>query len=130
MRKFFVFLLSLALFTGCYKNAKKPKTFLNQDKMVNVLSDLYIHQQSTYLTESKLHNTDLGELDVQILNEHGVTPEVFKENYRYYFLQPEKYKKLMIGVRTNLENMLPEAERQRRINEREGEAEAGPGEFQ
>lgn len=117
MKKFILFFTGLILF-ACTEPVPKPKNPIAEGKMVEILTDIYIHQQSYYINYYQSQHIDVSEINFKILENHGVSPEDFQDNYRYYTLSPDKYKELLKKVRDKLEQKLPEGERKQRINER------------
>lgn len=119
---FFGFLLCL----GCNSTASKPANLLPKEKMVEILADVYLHQQQTYLVETKEDNLDFSKLDAQLIQKHGSNVKDFKASFQYYVLQPEVYSEMLISVRDKLEEKLPEDQRLKRREEREIQAKEIP----
>lgn len=111
-------LISLLLVFSCAENSKRPDVLLSENQMAEVLTELYTIQQSHYLSELNQADIDISKMDVGVLQKHGTTAEEFKENYHYYYLQPDKFKDILTRVRDNLEEMLPEKERKERQEQR------------
>lgn len=119
MKPVFYFISVLILIFSCTSNVEKPKNLLDENKMAAILSDVYIHQQSTYLTEINEKNSNFSKVDAQILFNHQTNPKDFEASYRYYYLHPELYNEILMEVRDRLEEKLPEKDREKRIKERE-----------
>lgn len=113
MRKTIGFIFCLFLILGCAKKIKKPSHFLNEKQMIEILSELYIYQQNSYVKDYTREGINLSEVDAQIIKNHGVSIEDFKENHHYYVVQPEKFRKILLGVKENLESKLPDNERRK-----------------
>lgn len=110
---FFVF-----LFLGCTQTVEQPEGLIDEKKMVEILSDIYLHQQTSYLTEIKNNKPDFAKIDAYLIEKHGATLSNFEESYKFYVLNPEKYNQLLMQVREDLEHRLPEKERLKREEER------------
>lgn len=118
MKRVFCLIL-LVIFSACSKNVEQPENLVNEEKMVNIMTEIYLYQQSSYLQELKNKQPDFAKIDAQLIKKHGVEIQDFEESYRFYVLQPEKYRELLNQVRENLEKQLPENERKKRIEEKE-----------
>lgn len=121
MKRFFFLMLILISFCSCTSNVEKPENLLDEEKMTVILVDLYLHQQSSYLTEinsKKDQNFNFSQIDAQILHNHQTTADEFKESYKYYYLHPEKYTEILLDVRDKLEEKLSQKEREKRIQDR------------
>ena len=118
MKQSAVFILSLLLCIGCNSSIEKPSHLLSENTMVEILTDVYLHKQQSYLVETQANALDLSKLDAQIIQKHGASTEEFKESFHYYVLHPEIYSKILTTVRDKLEAKLPEAERVKRVSER------------
>ncbi len=105
-------------FFSCTNTVEQPENLIPKDKMAEIISDIYLHQQSSYLIEIKHNPPDFATIDASIIEKHGTTIKDFEDSYRFYVLSPEEYNKLLITVRTNLEQKLPEQERLQREEER------------
>lgn len=111
-------MLVLFCFFSCTSNVEKPKNLLDEEKMTEILADLFIHQQSSYLTEINSVQYNFSQIDAQILHDHQTNTEDFRESYKYYYLHPEKYTEILLDVREKLEEKLPKEEREKRIQDR------------
>src|SRR5690606_123862 len=109
---FFLFMICL---TACTNIVEKPENLIEEEQMVEILTEMYIHQQSTYLTEINDTNMNFAKVDAQILQKHQTNAKDFEESFKFYYLHPEIYKELLKDVRDNLEEKLPEPERKKRI---------------
>lgn len=122
MKRFLILILILISFCSCTSNVEKPDNLLDQERMTEILVDLFIYQQSSYLTEinsKKNQNYNFSQIDAQILHDHQTNAEDFKESYKYYYLHPEKFTEILMDVREKLEERLPQGEREKRIQERQ-----------
>ena len=126
MKQTILLFISFLFFLGCHSTTSKPSNLLPQDKMVEILADVYLHQQQTYLVETKEENLDFSELDAQIIQKHGSNVKDFKASFQYYVLHPEVYSEILLSVRDKLEEKLPEDQRLKRIEERETQTKEIP----
>lgn len=114
MKKLF-FIFSIVIFS-CTQNVQKPKNLISEEKMIDVLMDIYIHQSSSYINETGGQPMDYARVNVSLLEQHGIKIEDFEKSYEYYVLNPDIYEPMLVEIRTKLENQLPEEERQRKEN--------------
>lgn len=118
--KYFKLLIPLFfVLISCNQQVKKPKNLISQENMVEILTDIYLHQQPAYAQLAMDGNLNYAEIDAQIIKKHNSTIELFKESFEYYVLTPELYTEILLKVRENLENKLPEEEREKIREERE-----------
>lgn len=87
--------------------------------MVEVLTEIYIHQSGSYVNQMPEQPIDFARLNSYILTERNIKVEDFEKSYRYYVLNPDLYEPMLEEVRNNLENRLPEEERLKRQKERQ-----------
>lgn len=106
---------------SCTHTVERPENLISEDQMVRILSDIYIHQQSSYLLEVENSKPDFAKIDVAIIESHGVKIQDFENSYKYYVLSPETYNDLLTKVRDNLEQKLPKEEQIKRKEERKKE---------
>lgn len=109
MRKLF-FIFSIVIFS-CTQNVQKPKNLISEEKMIEVLKDIYIHQQPSYMTETGGKPLDYARLNLSLLDKHDLKLEDFEKSYEYYILNPDIYEAMLVEIRTQLESQLPEEER-------------------
>lgn len=119
MKKLISLVFILILSVGCHKIVEKPKNLVSQEKMTEVLVQIYLHQQPTYMNQIPSVEWNPTEKDIQIIQNHGLKVDDFTDSYRYYVLKPEIFSAILLEVRNELENMLPEEERQKRVEVRE-----------
>lgn len=117
--KVWIFFWVVFLFTACSKTVEKPENLISEDKMVDILYDTYLYQQSAYLSEINKPELNFAYVDALILQKHEVSAEDFKASYQYYVLVPDQYKKILLKIRDRMEEQLPEEERKQRIQNRE-----------
>lgn len=116
MRGYLIFFVFFVF--SCTQTVEQPENLIEKDKMAEILSDVYLHQQSSYLTEIKNTQPDFAQIDAYLIEKHGATVKEFEESYKFYVLTPEKYNDLLTRVRDILEQKLPEKERLKREEER------------
>lgn len=122
MKHLVVVFFLLISFSNCTSNVEKPENLLDEKDMVNILIDISIHQQSSFLSQINNQKMDFAKIDAQILQNHQTNAKDFEESYRYYYLHPEMYNDILIEVRDKLEEKLPEKEREKRVEERKNKA--------
>jgi len=119
MKKLISLVFIIILSVGCHKIVEKPKNLVSQEKMTEVLVQIYLHQQPTYMNQIPSVEWNPTEKDIQIIQNHGLKVDDFTDSYRYYVVKPEVFSAILLEVRNELENMLPEEERQKRLEVRE-----------
>ncbi|MDD3772739.1 MAG: DUF4296 domain-containing protein [Weeksellaceae bacterium] len=120
MRQTNYIFLFLIFFVSCSPlSVKEPKNLISQEKMTEVLTDIYLHLQPAYSNQVLENSLNYAEIDAQIIAKHGLDIDTFKESFRYYVLTPELYSAILVDVRSNLESRLPEEERKMKEEERE-----------
>lgn len=119
MKKLISLVFIIILSVGCHKIVEKPKNLVSQEKMTEVLVQIYLHQQPTYMNQIPSVEWNPTEKDIQIIQNHGLKVDDFTDSYRYYVVKPEVFSAILLEVRNELENMLPEEERQKRVEVRE-----------
>lgn len=120
MRKIvFMGLIGLLFFgMGCNDNNPKPKNLVSENKMAEILTEIYLHQQPTYMNEIPNREWNMAETDLVLIEKHGLSLDDFRASYRYYVMNPDRYNKILRLIRDELENKLPEDEKNRRILDR------------
>lgn len=114
-------ILICLLIAGCSKRVEEPKHLISENGMIELLSELYIYQQNSYLKDYSAEKTNISEVEAQIIENHGLSVEDFRENHHYYAVQPEEFKRILKGVKENLESRLSEDEQNRRAAEKAAE---------
>lgn len=79
--------------------------------MIDVLIDIYLHQQVSYMNENGGKPLDYARVNASLLDQHGVKIEDFEKSYEYYILNPDIYEPMLVKIREKLESRLPEEER-------------------
>ncbi|SMC81518.1 DUF4296 domain-containing protein [Moheibacter sediminis] len=115
MRNFF-FLFSVIFLFSCSHIVEKPKNLVSEEKMTEILIDIYLHQQSSYLAEIGSKPLDYAKINAHLLKQHSVKIQDFEKSYEYYVLNPDIYEPMLVEIRNRLESRLPEEERIRKEN--------------
>ena len=113
-----IFGLLVLIFLSCAQTVEQPENLIDEQKMTEILSDVYLHQQASYLTETKNTQPDFAKIDSLLIQKHGATVKDFENSYKFYVLNPEKFNNLLLNVRDNLEQKLPKNERIKRQEDR------------
>ncbi len=116
MRNFF--LLFLILIFSCTQNVKKPKNLVSEDKMVEILTEIYLHQQSSYMNDLGGKPLDYAKVNAHLIEQKDVKIEDFEKSYEYYVLNPDIYEPMLVEIRDELESRLPEEDRKKREQQR------------
>ena len=77
MKKISFFFLILMGLSACTNIVEKPDNLIEEEKMIQILSDFYIHQQASYINEINDKKMDLAKIDAQILKEHQTNSKDF-----------------------------------------------------
>lgn len=121
MKKLIIFIFITILSFSCHKIVDEPKNLVSQEKMTEILVQIYLHQQPTYMNQIPSVEWNPTEKDMQIIQNHGIEIDDFTESYRYYVVQPDVFNSILLETRNQLEEMLPEDERQKRLENRADE---------
>ncbi len=82
--------------------ASKPKTVIEEDRMVEILTDIAIIKAAKS-SNRKVFQEEKINPEAYILKKHGVDSIVFTENHIWYSGQIEKYKEIFTRVKSNLD---------------------------
>src|SRR5690625_5692376 len=113
MKKLISLVFIIILSVGCHKIVEKPKNLVSQEKMTEVLVQIYLHQQPTYMNQIPSVEWNPTEKDIQNIQNHGLKVEDINDSYRYYFVKTEKFKAILLECRKELENKVPQEGRQK-----------------
>ena len=97
-----VALLLLMVAVSCSDNGKvkKPKVFLEEEQMINVLADSYLIEAK--LNQMKSEGTDITGLQQayydQLFDHYGITDSIFEQNMYYYTHHPDLLERVMDSV--------------------------------
>lgn len=106
------------LFWSCSKSIEKPENLLSTEQIETILTDVHLYQQPSYLTTLYNQPINHAKIDAQILVKHQVSSKVFEESFKYYVLQPEIFKEILVNVRKKLIEKLPQEERDKLNSEK------------
>lgn len=114
-------LLAILAFTliSCSHNVDEPSNLLSEDKMKSIITDLLLYQQTNYVAHAEIGLIDYAKMNTFLISNHGATVKEFEESYTFYISHPDRYNKLLLEIRHDLEQRLPEAERIKREKIRE-----------
>ncbi|MEG0760314.1 protein of unknown function [Chryseobacterium piscicola] len=105
MKKIFCFFIFLLLFS-CKEYIDKPKNLLTQDTMAELMAEMAINDQVSFLYQGK--NLESGTRF--ILKNHKVKANDFVESYRYYVVN-QKMKSIVEQAQKILLEKDPKAEK-------------------
>ena len=94
-----IFIFVLMCLFSCSEYIDKPKNLIDKDKMSEIIADLAINDQVTYLYPG----TNLESGTRFILKNHQVKTEDFVASYRYYIV-----KQKMTGIVENAQKIILE----------------------
>jgi len=94
-----IFIFVLMCLFSCSEYIDKPKNLIDKDKMSEIIADLAINDQVTYLYPG----TNLESGTRFILKNHQVKTEDFVASYRYYIV-----KQKMTGIVEDAQNIILE----------------------
>lgn len=101
MKRFAWFLgLVLLVLVSCTDREKRPKVFLDEPRMIDVLTDAYLIEAQ--LNIQKTSGMDVTELQKsyyeQLFGHYGITDSIFEQNLAYYTRQPAVLERIMDSV--------------------------------
>jgi len=124
MKNLIYSLLILLGIVSCTKPyIDKPDDLLSKSEMVDILADIYMGTQMVNATPSTNSILKLAQSSMAVFNQHQVSYEVFEESYKYYYMDPSAYQKILDEVKEELESRLSEEQRNR-LKEMQNEAKA------
>ena len=87
--------------------------------MIDIMTDLYISQQglSMFPTQNEDQNLNFAKDAVDIMKAYDITFHTFEESYKYYAMNPEKFKKMLDEVKVKLEDQYSKEEKERQKNQ-------------
>lgn len=92
--------LALLALVSCTDREKRPEVFLDEPRMIDVMTDAYLIEAQLNLQKSSgFEVTDLQATYYEQLFEHyGITDSIFKQNLEYYTRQPAVLERIMDSV--------------------------------
>lgn len=91
---------------SCVDYVDKPKSLVDEDTMAEILADLAVNDQASYMFQGK--NMESGTRFV--LKSHNVKPDDFVESYKYYVVK-NKLKEITEEAQKILLEKDPKAEK-------------------
>jgi hypothetical protein len=101
--KTIILLCSVILFTSCYdvNKPEKPKRFLTEREMTNIILDLSIMSAAKGIDKRKLEDLNILPQNY-VFKKHNIDSTVFAENNTYYSYQLDVYNKIYQKVNDSL----------------------------
>ena len=99
MRKCWIFAVLLLLAgLSCSRNqVKQPEVFLDEQQMIDVLTDAYLIEAQLNIDKTK--GVDVAEMQVeyyrQLFEHYGINDSVFEQNLYYYTHHPDILERIM-----------------------------------
>ena len=91
-------LLSTAF--ACSHGMEKPEVFLDEPKMIDVMTDSYLIE--AMLSQMKSEGKDVAQFQTeyysQLFEHYGINDSIFEQNMRYYAHHPEMLERVMDSV--------------------------------
>ena len=114
-----IFVLLVGFYSCTSKNYDKPKNLISKSEMIDIMTDLYISQQglSMFPTQNEDQNLNFAKDAVDIMKAYDITFHTFEESYKYYAMNPEKFKKMLDEVKVKLEDQYSKEEKERQKNQ-------------
>lgn len=111
MRRCWIFAALLILVvSSCNSrnNVKKPRVFLDEPQMIDVMTDAYLIEAE--LNVIKGEGKDVSQLQVlyysQLFEHYGITDSIFEQNLNYYTYHPDMLERVMDSVTNRFARML------------------------
>ncbi|WBV55470.1 DUF4296 domain-containing protein [Chryseobacterium daecheongense] len=92
-----IFLFVLMLVFSCKKYIDKPKNLVSEGTMSEILADLAINDQATFMFQ----NTNLESGTRFVLKTHNVKPDDFVASFKYYVVEQK-----MSGIADDAQKIL------------------------
>lgn len=96
----FALLLLAAVSCGNRNTVKKPEVFLEEARMIDVLTDAYLIEAQ--LNVMKGEGKEVGQLQSlyydQLFEHYGINDSIFEQNLRYYTHYPDVLERIMDSV--------------------------------
>lgn len=110
---FVAIIISTLTFFGCKEDRiPAPENLITQEKMVDVLYDMYILESAQsyikYDRDSLFHQITMEQFTEQFYAKHGVNKEVIISSNHYYAAKPKLYDKIHQRVMAKLNERLAE----------------------
>ena len=103
-----VLLLLAAMACSERDKVKKPKVFLEEPQMIDVMTDSYLIEAK--LNQMKSEGTDVAQLQVsyydQLFEHYGITDSIFEQNMYYYTHHPDILERILDSVNNRFAKLL------------------------
>jgi len=103
-----VLLLLAAMACSERDKVKKPKVFLEEPQMIDVMTDSYLIEAK--LNQMKSEGTDISSLQLayydQLFEHYGITDSIFEQNMYYYTHHPDILERIMDSVNNRFAKLL------------------------
>ena len=108
MKNLIVIFISIIFIISCNDEIKKPENLIERDEMKAIIKDIYLYRQ---VKNHRIINKmpDFPEMNLAVLDKHGVTLDQFKESYQFYIVDQAKYDEFLLEIKEELEAELPDA---------------------
>jgi len=100
--------LIVILMAGCTeklnKNPPSPENLIPKDKMIELLTDIHLAEAAIFSKQKLGENIDIVKYDFYffILEKYQISPEQFKQSFRYYQADLEVFDEIYMEVITLL----------------------------
>jgi len=111
MIKTFISIISIFLLLGCQdiKQPEAPENLIPKDKMVAVLTDLYLNKAARNKSNRVVRQKGI-KLDSFLYAKHQIDSLQFVESHAFYTLNINSYKELFTQVEANLQVLKKEVD--------------------
>ena len=103
-----VLLLLAAMACSERDKVKKPKVFLEEPQMIDVMTDSYLIEAK--LNQMKSEGTDISSLQLayydQLFEHYGITDSIFEQKMYYYTHHPDILERIMDSVNNRFAKLL------------------------
>ena len=101
MRKLqILWITALLALASCADSDNRPKVFLDEPQMIDVLADAYLIEAQ--LNVKKSEGSDVADLQWayydQLFEHYGITDTIFEQNMAYYTQHPAVLERIMDSV--------------------------------
>ena len=96
MKNFYLFFLFFVIVISCNKNQKKVP--IQEDMMVNILTDLYFVEAYFESLSGNLKDSMIAVKKLEVLAKYGLTDSIFNEAGKYYKLMEQIENKVVEQV--------------------------------
>ena len=99
-RHWMIIALLLLAATACSNRVRKPEVFLDEPRMIDVMTDAYLIEAQLNLKKGDGKNIDSLQVAYysQLFEHYGITDSIFEENMDYYTHHPSILERVMDSV--------------------------------